>query len=356
MRQAIEGTLEDIGNRESVLGSRFVGLMRSAGAILGVGATVGAVGVGLAHLESRSPLVRHIDVPVAPRPGLEGLRILHISDLHMFNRQQFLVDFLHRVAAEEDFDMVVSTGDNLGGADGYALLVDALQPLLKKPGVFVLGSNDYYSPSHTPWVQYLDPNHHNSAIDRYPGAPDLPWLDMVRMMTEAGWLDLSNQSAAIEIPVPGSQSTAQLIAEGIPVSGASPETLVALVGVDDPHIHRDRIPPLVQQWMDPSALRIAVTHSPYRRVLDEFTRDHADLILAGHTHGGQIRVPGVGALVTNCDLPRQHGRGLNLWQAGSEGSWLHVSAGLGTSRTAPVRLFCRPEVSILDVHPATQSL
>lgn len=352
MRQSFEDALEEIGSRRSLLGPRFVGLMRTVGATVGVGAAVSGVGVGLAHLESRSPLVRHIDVPVAPRPGLKDFRILHITDLHMFNRQQFLVDFLHRVAAEEDFDMVVSTGDNLGGADGYPLLVDALEPLFQKPGAFVLGSNDYYSPSHTPWVSYLDPNHHESALSRHPGTPDLPWLDMVRLMTEAGWLDLSNQSTAIEVPISRTSGADEGSAGAEGDAEPSPETLVAMVGVDDPHIHRDRIPPLTQQWMDPSALRLALTHSPYRRVLDEFTRDHADLILAGHTHGGQVRLPGVGALVTNCDIPRSYSRGLALWQAGSEGSWLHVSAGLGTSRTAPVRLFCRPEVSILRVHPA----
>jgi predicted MPP superfamily phosphohydrolase len=94
-------------------------------------------------------------------------------------------------------------------------------------------------------------------------------------------------------------------------------------------------------------VRLAVTHAPYLRVLDAFTRDGYDLVLAGHTHGGQVRLPGVGALVTNCDLPREQVRGLSRWGS----SWLHVSAGLGTSKYAPFRFACRPEASLLQVVP-----
>jgi predicted MPP superfamily phosphohydrolase len=73
--------------------------------------------------------------------------------------------------------------------------------------------------------------------------------------------------------------------------------------------------------------------------------DGADLVLAGHTHGGQLCVPGVGALVTNCDLPRSRAKGMS--QHGD--AVLHVSAGLGTSPYAPVRFACRPEATLLTI-------
>ena len=81
------------------------------------------------------------------------------------------------------------------------------------------------------------------------------------------------------------------------------------------------------------------------------TADGADLVLAGHTHGGQLCVPMVGALVTNCDLPRRYAKGLHRWSAAEQESWLHVSAGLGTSPYARVRFACPPEATLLTLAP-----
>ena len=74
--------------------------------------------------------------------------------------------------------------------------------------------------------------------------------------------------------------------------------------------------------------------------------------MAGHTHGGQIGLPGFGALITNCDIPRRYAKGLSQWHSHGRASWLHVSAGLGTSRYARVRVATRPEISLLHVFPA----
>jgi predicted MPP superfamily phosphohydrolase len=74
------------------------------------------------------------------------------------------------------------------------------------------------------------------------------------------------------------------------------------------------------------------------------------LVFAGHTHGGQLCLPGKGALVTNCDLDTARAKGLHRHPAGDpEGAWLHVSAGLGTSPMAPVRFCCRPEATLLTL-------
>jgi predicted MPP superfamily phosphohydrolase len=77
--------------------------------------------------------------------------------------------------------------------------------------------------------------------------------------------------------------------------------------------------------------------------------DGFDLVLAGHTHGGQLCVPLRGALVTNCDLPRRQAKGLSSWSAGGRTAALHVSAGLGTSPYAPVRFACAPEATLLTL-------
>ena len=144
-------------------------------------------------------------------------------------------------------------------------------------------------------------------------------------------------------------------------------------GVDDPHRGYDRLDlitaaidelraddPLGDElWPDAASLTerrptvtVGVTHAPYQRVLNSFVNHGAQLMLAGHTHGGQVCVPGFGALVTNCDIPRDQVRGLSVWQHGLRSAFLNVSAGLGTSIYAPVRFACPPEATLLTLVPA----
>jgi predicted MPP superfamily phosphohydrolase len=159
----------------------------------------------------------------------------------------------------------------------------------------------------------------------------LPWNDLVDGLVDGGWTHLDNTRATLVI------------------AGRS----VDLRGVDDPHISRDRYAAIAGAF-DPAAdLRLGVTHAPYLRVLDGMAIDGADLVLAGHTHGGQLRIPGIGALVTNCDIDRARARGLSSHRAlGSRHTAaLHVSAGLGTSPFAPFRFACPPEATILTLTP-----
>ena len=304
---------------------------RTARATAGaVGAVVvpGATALAWGRVERRLPVVRRFEVPVA-RPVPE-VTILQISDLHLFPGQEFLVDFLRRVAATERFDVVASTGDNFGGPDGADLVREAYAPFLDRPGFFVLGSNDYYSPVRKNWGRYLvrSKGPHPRVV------PDLPWTPMTRMMADAGWADLSNRAGDLEIPGVGALS---------------------LLGTDDAHIHRDRYVDPAPSWEREDVLRLGATHSPYTRVVSALTRRGADLIVAGHTHGGQIGLPGFGALITNCDIPRRYAKGLSQWHSHGRVSWLHVSAGLGTSRYARVRVATRPEVSLLHVFPVRRA-
>jgi len=129
---------------------------------------------------------------------------------------------------------------------------------------------------------------------------------------------------------------------------------LTFAGVDDPHLNYDRLS-LVSGPADPAAdLRIGVAHAPYLRVLDQFAADGYDLVFAGHTHGGQVCLPGGRALTTNCDLEPERAKGLHRHPADSRpgdpgSSWLHVSAGLGTSPYAQIRLCCRPEATLVTL-------
>lgn len=191
----------------------------------------------------------------------------------------------------------------------------------------MFGSNDYYSPVKKRWSSYLIP----SSKPPVRRDPDLPWREMAELFSAAGWVDLCNSAEIIEV-------------------GAD-EVPVGLLGVDDPHIKHDRVPDVPPGWSTRAMYRLGVTHAPYRRVLDEYTSIGVDAIIAGHTHGGQLCVPGYGALVTNCDLPREFASGLHTWSFGGNSAALHVSAGLGTSPYAPVRFACRPEASIIELRP-----
>lgn len=287
----------------------------------GAGVTAGAVAYAAGY-ERTAFVLREVDVPVLP-PGSPLIKVLHISDLHLLPRQAAKRRWLRSLSGAGP-DLVVDTGDNLAHRDAVAPLMRALGDLLDLPGVFVLGSNDYYSPTPKNPARYL---WSDTSVDRRR-PKDLPWRELKHALSSAGWCDLTN-------------ATAELSVRGV---------RLAFSGVDDPHLEYDDLDAIVE----PAAadLAIAVAHAPYLRVLDAFNVHGYRLILAGHTHGGQLCVPGYGALVTNCDLDRRRAKGLHRHRcAGHDPSWLHVSAGCGTSPYAPVRFACRPEATMLTLTP-----
>ncbi len=289
------------------------GLRLAAGTV-----ALGAGTLAYASLVERNLFtLRRYDVPVLAQDA-EPLRVLHISDLHMMPGQRRKQDWVAALSAT-DPDLVVTTGDNLAHPGAVTAVTRALQPLLEFPGAFVFGSNDYHGPVFKNPFGYFNRNR------PYTQGVELPTGELRDVLTAGGWTDLNNARTVLK------------------AGGRS----IELVGVDDPHIHRDEYPP------GPAAadrdVRLGLTHSPEPPVLDAMARDGFDLLLAGHTHGGQVRVPGIGALVTNCGLDRHMARGLHRWPHSS--AWLHVSAGLGTHPTAPVRFACRPGASLLTLIP-----
>ena len=283
---------------------------------LGVAAAGAAALAYGAGYEVRAFRLRRFEVPVLPR-GAAPLRILQISDLHMLPSHGRTVEWVRDLAGLGP-DLVVDTGDNLAHPDAVPTVVRALEPLFAFPGMFVGGSNDYYAPRFKSAARYLLPDRGH----RFHGEP-LPWTDLRAAMLDAGWHDLVNRRTSVSVG----------------------HLTVDAAGVDDPHIARDRYDE-VAGGVDPDAdLGLGLTHSPEPRVLAGFARDGFGLVLAGHTHGGQLRVPGYGALVTNCGLDRARARGLSRY----DGAWLHVSAGLGTSPYYPVRFACPPEATLLTL-------
>ena len=291
-----------------------------------------AAGAGLtayALAEARAYTLRRVTVRVLP-PGSPDMRVLHLSDLHLTPGQRRKQAWLRELAGLRP-DLVVDTGDNIGHRDSVPLLLDCLAGLTGIPGVFVLGSNDYYSPTLRNPIRYLLPDDGK----RHTDTPQLPWREMRDELTgRLGWSDLTNRRTVLEV-------------RGM---------RIAFAGVDDPHLGYDRLEEVAGPAEPDADLRLAVAHAPYLRVLDRFAADGYDAVLAGHTHGGQVCLPGIGALTTNCDLEPARAKGLHRHPAGSRpgdagSSWLHVSAGLGTSPYARIRVACRPEATLLTLVP-----
>lgn len=298
--------------------------------VLGVGALAGAACLAYAAgYEVRNFTVRRVEVPCLPA-GAAPIKVLHVSDLHVTPSQTDKLRWISTLADLEP-DLVVNTGDNLAHRDAVPPLLKAFGRLRDVPGAFVLGSNDYFAPKPRNPLWYLFPDDGS----RNTTTPQLDWKEL-KLALSGGWLDLTN-------------ATGRLSVKG---------STIAFAGVDDPHLEYDDLAGVAGPAPRDADLRLGVAHAPYLRVLDQFAADGYDLTLAGHTHGGQVCLPFKGAIVTNCDLEPARAKGLHRHPADSRpgdpgSSWLHVSAGAGTSPYAQIRFFCRPEATLLTLVATT---
>jgi uncharacterized protein len=284
-------------------------------------ATAGTGAAALAYaglVERRWFALRHATLPLLRPPARRPLRVLHLSDLHLPSGRGPIHAFVERCLAQHP-DVVVLTGDILGHADAIEPAVELLSGLRGATGIAVLGSNDRFGPSRKNPLRYF-----SGPTGRVEG-PRLDTDRLVEGLERAGWQLFDNRRASVQTPA----------------------GVLDVAGLGDPHIRLDA--PEQIDWTPPTAgvaARLGVVHAPYQRALDVFDLHGFDLALAGHTHGGQVRVPGVGALVANCDLPLRQARGVSRYGVGL---WLHVSAGAGQSIYAPIRFACRPEATLLDL-------
>lgn len=301
------------------------------GALAAATGVAGGAAAWALAVEPRWFTLRRAEAAVLRRSVNGPLSVLHLSDLHLqprgraggLSRADALARFLDRCRADSP-DLTVITGDIVGHPDAIDDAVALLAPLVTdRAGVVTLGSNDLYGPVVKNPLAYLAGDR-----DTTPRGEPIDTERLVRGLDATGWT----------------------IAENTRVEVGTRAGVVDVAGLGDAHIHADR--PDEVDWHPPrddAALFLGVAHAPYARVLDRLAAAGCDLSLAGHTHGGQVRLPGLGALTTNCDLPTTQARGLSQWHRMP----VHVSAGLGQSRYAPFRFACRPEATLLRLHPAT---
>lgn len=274
---------------------------------------VACVAYGIFIERFRYRVIRHrLDIlPAAAEP----LVVLHLSDLHFVRRDPRKARFL---AALPTPDITVVTGDFLAEPEAVATAVEAVRPVRGRlASWFVLGSNDYFVPEPMNYLTYFLSRRRRSRRVRRGRAPEL-----VRELVAEGWEDLTN------------------VRRDVSLGGLD----VELLGLDDAHIRRHdlRVAPRRAE----GRFGFAVMHSPDSA--PEAAALGYRLIVAGHTHGGQVQLPFVGALVTNSTMPRRLVSG--LIRMGT--AVLHTSRGLGTSKYAPFRFLCLPEATYLELRPA----
>lgn len=282
--------------------------------VLSLGAVCVLYGV---LIERRWYRLRRYRLDILPAGAPATLTVLHLSDLHVVRRDSALTRFL---ASLPQPDVCVVTGDFLAEPEAVERAVAAVRPVRgRHASWFVLGSNDLFVPRPLNYLKYF----RKSRKPRRPARGRGP--ELIASLEADGWRYLHNERLLANVG-------------GLPVE---------LLGLDDAHIgwHDLRVAPRETS----ERLGVAVMHSPDSA--PETAALGYDLIFAGHTHGGQVRLPVFGALVTNSHLPRRLVSGLS--RIGR--SYMHVSQGLGTSKFAPFRFFCRPEATLLELRPRTAS-
>jgi len=277
-------------------------------AIVSVGALCVAYG---ALVERRWYRLVRYRVPILPAEGPEELTVLHLSDLHFTRRSDGLRRFLEGLPGA---DVTVVTGDIVGEPEAVEDAARALRAVRGRlASYFVLGSNDYFVPRPLNYFRYFR-KRRTGRRARRGRAPE-----MIALLAMDGWVHLPNVRTVAALDGLG----------------------VELLGLDDPHIGRQDL--RVAPRRHPERFGFAVSHSP--DPAPELAALGYDLMVFGHTHGGQVRMPFVGALVTNSHVPRRMASGLvRLGDA-----YAHISPGLGTSKYAPFRFLCRPEATLLEL-------
>jgi uncharacterized protein len=291
------------------------------------------LGVYVMHIEPYRPVMRRLTVRVpADWPQLS---ILHISDLHVRARADRLYSvqeqFLQSI--KEQPDLVCVTGDvceTLKDAPRAAALLKGLNPRIAT--IVTLGNHEHDAPI---------PRRHRT-----------PWWRALRLAEIALWRVIGPQerssgtaeSRAIVDIFRGAGLTV-LVNEGVRLEHGRRSLWVA--GTDSTWSGQSRALEAIhgRRAGEPC---LALIHEP--EGVFPFVKHGAALILAGHTHGGQVRLPLGGAVYSHgTDRRVRHSAGVQRFGSAQ----LHISAGLG--QNIPIRFNCPPEAVWIDCLPASQS-
>lgn len=266
------------------------------------------------YVEPNWHLIRRVKVPSKHHPLKHPIRILHLSDLHFDRKSRVKSRFFNRLARIH-VDFVFLTGDLIDTVQGIHACVKEIRKLKPKYGVYaVLGNHDYrIYPPFEPFLRVL--YGHEFSVDR-------PEADQLKAELRAAGINLlANENVSVPLGHSGDS--------------------VCLVGIDDPVTHHANLRKAFHD-VPKGILRLALVHSPV--VFPSLQKRGITVAFAGHTHGGQVRLPGLGAVIHWVRRLEPIIDSTNRF-----GFMGLVSRGVGAQSRASFRFFCRPEALLVEV-------
>ena len=293
--------------------------------VIGSVVAIGAVIMAYAHwVEPFSPRVSRTRVEILkPNSRFAGFKVLHLSDFHLRdNTNPRIIEAIDRAAKElgrENIDLICITGDMIETDTGLPLLEEVMRILARigpRNGILaILGNHDY---NHYPLS--------NLFLEKYIVNQKNDTPQLIAALSRSGTRVLRNQKHIIE---------------------RGDERLV-VIGIDDFISGRHCIQSSFEGVLASDTV-LLLTHSP--DVVSHILDRKVDLVLAGHTHGGQMRLPLVGAFVSRSRVFRRFSAG--LFNAGDMS--IFITKGLGMVRYAPFRFRCAPELAVLELGPRAKA-
>jgi len=276
---------------------------------------------------------RVVQVQMQTHRGFDcQLRILHISDLHLKNREKAKLDFLrglHRNAV----DMVFITGDIIEDDSGIDCCVELLRGFTTRIGVFVVFG------AHDRWDTRLWNVVRDLSLGGYRKGRPNDFDRLKRELEGIGVVCLENESHRITLPARVNGVHAEVEPRSVRPTG---EEDLWLVGVDDIFAGLDDFEKALS-GVPADGFRILLTHaieSP-----EDLAARRFDAVFAGHSHGGQVRLPFFGPVITRSSLQREYATG--LFEIGN--TPFHINNGIGTGRWTGFRFLCPPEATFVEL-------
>lgn len=290
----------------------------------------------------------------AGKPAKPMLTILHLSDFHLRKnlKGKRLFKFVRSLSGL-DVDLILITGDLLESDKNIDYLVDMLSPLKAKYGKYaVFGVHDHYYKTVLEFLKNIF-----KKKRKYKKENDTSYI--IKRLADIGIEVLLNQGRKISIRTAGVSN-------------------IEIIGLDDPIIKKTDIAGAFS-YIGPSKkskilkksdylkeyrntfklkhssihrlnsdgiLRIVLLHTPDSESIIDLAGRYSDIIFSGHTHGGQVRLPLIGAIISGCNIKTKFASGLFYFKK----FVLYVSRGLGEGRYSQYRFYCQPEASLVKIY------